>query len=81
MNAVTVRLYVIQPDGELQLLLEADADYFGGGPPNVGDVVSFFSDTRPSLPALQRARPRMGIDVQRGDGSRSHKRRGDMGAR
>lgn len=37
MNAVTVRLYAIQPDGEPQLLL---------GPPNVGDVVSFFSDSR-----------------------------------
>ncbi len=32
-------------------------DYFGGGPPNVGDVVSFFSDThRHFLPSKERDR-------------------------
>ncbi|MGT2443057.1 hypothetical protein ACU4I5_10755 [Ensifer adhaerens] len=46
MNAVAVRIYVIQPDGELQLLLDADTDYFGGFCPNIGDVFSFFRDSR-----------------------------------
>jgi len=45
-SAVAIRVYVAQPDGELELLLDAGTDYFGGGCPSVGDVLSFFSDTR-----------------------------------
>ncbi|SDN84080.1 hypothetical protein [Ensifer sp. YR511] len=46
MSSVTVRVYIVQPDSELQLLLEADTDYFGGSIPSEGDVFSFFRDAR-----------------------------------
>jgi hypothetical protein len=46
MNSVAVRVYVAQPDGELELLLDADTDYFGGSIPGEGDVFSFFRDAR-----------------------------------
>nr|WP_234844114.1 hypothetical protein [Sinorhizobium meliloti] len=46
MSSVTVRVYIVQPDSEFQLLLEADTDYFGGNLPSEGDVFSFFRDAR-----------------------------------
>jgi hypothetical protein len=46
MSDVPVRVYVAQPDGELELLIEADTSLFGSFSPNEGDIISFFNDTR-----------------------------------
>ena len=38
MTDVAVRIYTVDPDGKLELLLAADTAYFGGSCPLPGDV-------------------------------------------
>lgn len=46
MTDVSVRIYTVGPDADLDLLLAADVGYFGGSCPALGDVISLFSDNR-----------------------------------
>ncbi|WP_105419173.1 hypothetical protein [Neorhizobium sp. T25_27] len=46
MSDVSVRVYVVEPTSELNLLLDVSTSYFGNTCPAIGDVISLFDDDR-----------------------------------